>query len=293
MKLLSRSRRAVARLPIRPRRMNFRFQGFEQNRYWFDNDPVLTHFMNVLSVTFPDGERFFVDAVRAFRDQVDDPQRQKDISGFIGQEAMHSLEHKAFNDLVAGHGEGYDALVGEALGVAQRLLAGARKHLSAERQLAATAGLEHITAILADTILRRADMVEKMDPSVRPLWVWHAIEETEHKAVAFDLYQDVSGDYWQRQRAFFYGTAYLTVFSAYFTWRFLKEDGVHRRPLTLAKGLWKMFGYSFGHKGVVTQAIPAWFQYLRPGFHPWQDDNSHLLEQWRDTLPEPAVTAAA
>ena len=293
MKLLSRSRRAVQRLPIRPRRMNFRFKGLENTRYWFDDDPVLTHFMNVLSVTFPDGERFFVDAVRAFRDQVDDPQRQKDISGFIGQEAMHSLEHKAFNDLVAGHGEGYDALVGEALGVAQRLLAGARKHLSAERQLAATAGLEHITAILADTILRRADMVEKMDPSVRPLWVWHAIEETEHKAVAFDLYQDVSGDYWQRQRAFFYGTAYLTVFSAYFTWRFLKEDGVHRRPLTLAKGLWKMFGYSFGHKGVVTQAIPAWFQYLRPGFHPWQDDNSHLLEQWRDTLPEPAVTAAA
>ncbi|MBL7250335.1 metal-dependent hydrolase [Alloalcanivorax sp. C16-2] len=289
MKLLSRPRRAMARLPIRPRRMNFRFQGFEQSRYWFDNDPVLTHFMNVLSVTFPDGERFFVDAVRAFRDQVDDPQRQKDISGFIGQEAMHSLEHKAFNDLVAGHGDGYDALVNEALSVAQRLLAGARKHLSAERQLAATAGLEHITAILADTILKRGDMVEKMDPSVRPLWVWHAIEETEHKAVAFDLYQDVSGDYWRRQRAFFYGTAYLAVFSTYFTWRFLKEDGVHRRPLTLAKGLWKMFGY----RGVVSQAIPAWFQYLRPGFHPWQDDNSHLLEQWRATLPEPAVSEAA
>ena len=68
MKLLSRSRRAVQRLPIRPRRMNFRFKGLENTRYWFDDDPVLTHFMNVLSVTFPDGERFFVDAVRAFRD---------------------------------------------------------------------------------------------------------------------------------------------------------------------------------------------------------------------------------
>ncbi|GAA5126191.1 metal-dependent hydrolase [Alloalcanivorax gelatiniphagus] len=289
MTLFSRSRRAMARLPIRPRRMNFKFQGFEQSRYWFDNDPVLTHFMNVLSVTFPDGERFFVDAVRAFRDQVDDPQRQKDISGFIGQEAMHSLEHQAFNDLVAGQGPDQDALVNEALGVARRLLAGARKHLSAERQLAATAGLEHITAILADTILRRADMVEKMDPSVRPLWVWHAIEETEHKAVAFDLYQDVDGDYWRRQRAFFYGTAYLVAFSSYFTWRFLRQEGLHRRPLVLGKGLWKMFGY----KGVVSQAIPDWFQYLRPGFHPWQDDNSHLLEKWRATLPEPAVSAAA
>ncbi|HBS14603.1 MAG TPA: metal-dependent hydrolase, partial [Alcanivorax sp.] len=120
MKLLSRSRRAVQRLPIRPRRMNFRFKGLENTRYWFDDDPVLTHFMNVLSVTFPDGERFFVDAVRAFRDRVDDPQRQKDISGFIGQEAMHSLEHQAFNDLVSG--KGYEALVEKALGVTRHLL---------------------------------------------------------------------------------------------------------------------------------------------------------------------------
>ena len=287
MKLLSRSRRAVQRLPIRPRRMNFRFKGLENTRYWFDDDPVLTHFMNVLSVTFPDGERFFVDAVRAFRDRVDDPQRQKDISGFIGQEAMHSLEHQAFNDLVSG--KGYEALVEKALGVTRHLLAGGRKHLSAEEQLAATAGLEHITAILADTILRRGDMVEKMDPSVRDLWVWHSIEETEHKAVAFDLYQDVDGGYWRRQRTFFTGTAYLIGFSAYFTWQFLKQDGVNRQPLTLAKGLWKMFGY----RGVVSGAIPAWFQYLRPDFHPWQDDNTHLLDEWRATLPEPAVSAAA
>ena len=128
-----------------------------------------------------------------------------------------------------------------------------------------------------------------MDPSVRDLWVWHSIEETEHKAVAFDLYQDVDGGYWRRQRTFFTGTAYLIGFSAYFTWQFLKQDGVNRQPLTLAKGLWKMFGY----RGVVSAAIPAWFQYLRPDFHPWQDDNTHLLDAWRATLPEPAVSAAA
>ena len=186
-------------------------------------------------------------------------------------------------------GKGYEALVEKALGVTRHLLAGGRKHLSAEEQLAATAGLEHITAILADTILRRGDMVEKMDPSVRDLWVWHSIEETEHKAVAFDLYQDVDGGYWRRQRTFFTGTAYLIGFSAYFTWQFLKQDGVNRQPLTLAKGLWKMFGY----RGVVSAAIPAWFQYLRPDFHPWQDDNTHLLDAWRATLPEPAVSAAA
>lgn len=287
MRLLSRARRPRTKPAILPRRMNFAYQGLENTRYWFDDDPVLTHFMNVLSVTFPDGERFFVDAVRALRDRVDDPQRQKDISGFIGQEAMHSLEHKAFNDLVAG--KGYEALVERALVVTRKLLGGAREHLSAERQLAATAGLEHITAILADQILSHPEMVRKMDPSVRHLWVWHAIEETEHKAVAFDLYKDVSDDYWQRQRAFLMSSAYLVVFTGYFTWQFLKQDGVHRRPLTLGKGLWKLLGY----KGVVSQAFPAWLHYLRPGFHPWQDDNTDLLEKWRATLPSPAVSEAA
>ena len=107
--------------------------------------------------------------------------------------------------------------------------------------------------------------------------------------MAFDLYQDVENGYWKRQRAFLYGTAYLTAFSTYFTWQFLKHDGVHRQPLVLAKGLWKMFGY----KGVVSQAIPSWFQYLRPGFHPWQDDNSELADALRATLPEPAVSAVA
>lgn len=282
------SRRTRADKPvILPRRMNFAYQGLENTCYWYDDDPVLTHFMNVLSVTFPDGERFFVDAVRALRDRISDPQQQKDISGFIGQEAMHSLEHKAFNELIAG--KGYEKLEQRALKVTRQLLAGARKQLSAERQLAATAGLEHITAILANAILSRPDQVEKMDPAVRHLWLWHAIEETEHKAVAFDLYKDVGGSYWERQRAFFYGSLYLTVFTSYFTWQFLKQDGVHRRPLVLGKGLWKLFGY----RGVVSQVIPDWFQYLRPGFHPWQEDNTHLLEQWRKTLPEPAVSEAA
>ena len=49
----------------------------------------------------------------------------------------------------------------------------------------------------------------------------------------------------------------------------------------------------FGYRGVVSAAIPAWFQYLRPDFHPWQDDNTHLLDDWRATLPEPAVSAVA
>ncbi len=257
----------------------------ERPRHWHSGNARISRFYDALSMSFPPGEKSFIDSVRDFADGIEDEDLQKDIQGFIRQEADHTREHARYNATLNAQGVDVDfhtSLTAKPVELT-------RRYLSPKRNLARTVGMEHITAILADTILRRGDMVEKMDPSVRDLWVWHSIEETEHKAVAFDLYQDVDGGYWRRQRTFFTGTAYLIGFSAYFTWQFLKQDGVNRKPLTLAKGLWKMFGY----RGVVSGAIPAWFQYLRPDFHPWQDDNTHLLDEWRATLPEPAVSAAA
>ena len=98
---------------IIPQRMNFDFKGLA--KHWFDHEPVQTHLLNALSLTFPDGERFFVDSVRAFRDQAQSKEQQKEISGFIGQEAMHSLEHDTFNKMLAAMGYREEAEGGQAL----------------------------------------------------------------------------------------------------------------------------------------------------------------------------------
>ena len=92
---MARNHQKPAQVDISVRRMDFEFTDIP--RYWALNDPVCTHLLNALSLTFPDGERFFVDSVRALRDRVEDKARQKEISGFIGQEAMHSKEHETFN----------------------------------------------------------------------------------------------------------------------------------------------------------------------------------------------------
>ena len=92
--------RVTPHFPVR--RMDFTFG--RTPRYWWSGDPFMTHFMNNLSSLFPYGEKFFVDSVRAVRDQVRDRQLQKDISAFIGQEAMHSKEHAAYNEYAAEHG---------------------------------------------------------------------------------------------------------------------------------------------------------------------------------------------
>ncbi len=279
----SRKKKPANTLTITPQRMDFDFAGVP--KHWFDNDPVLSHFLNALSLTFPDGERFFVDAVRAFRDTVKDPERQKEISGFIGQEAMHSLEHDTFNKMLAAQGYREQAEGGQKL--ARYLIKQGRERLSAKKQLAATAALEHITAILANRLLKDPALLESMDPAVRDLWMWHAIEEIEHKAVAYDLYQDVCGDYRLRVRILLAASLALASYTSKYTWAFLKQDNLHRNPLVLARGAWRLFGFN----GLLTRTVPDFLQFLRPGFHPWQEDNSALVARWRGVLAETAEAA--
>lgn len=276
MKLFSRSTaRLPARTRIHPQRMGFDFQPAAVPRYWFNNDPVLTHFLNALSLSFPEGEQFFVDSVRHFRDTVKDPQRQQDISGFIGQEAMHSLEHKSFNAMLGA--QGYAAIAEKGHAVARYLCQEDRRRLSPRAQLAFTVGLEHITAILANALLSRPEILEQMDDSVRMLWMWHAIEEIEHKAVAFDLYRDIDPGYYMRVRAFLSGSLGLLLFGSTYTWRLLKQDGLHRHPVKLARGGWRL-------GRLLLSALPDYLDYLRPDFHPWQDDNSALTARFKQQV---------
>jgi len=281
---MARNHQKPAQVDISVRRMDFTFTDIP--RYWALNDPVCTHFLNALSLTFPDGERFFVDSVRALRDRVEDKVRQKEISGFIGQEAMHSKEHETFNQMLEG--QGYGPVIEPALKLTRFLLARARTMLTPKQMLGATAGLEHITAILAQRMLRDPKLIEGLDPSVRALWVWHAIEEIEHKAVAFDLYQDVVGSYWGRVRLLLAGSTGLLGYCVRYTWAFLKADGLHTNPKVLARGLWRLFGWN----GIVSGVIPDYLQYFRPGFHPWQEDNSSMIARWKEILPQPSNAAA-
>ncbi|MCD6060017.1 MAG: hypothetical protein K0S16_328 [Moraxellaceae bacterium] len=284
---LRSTRKPAPAVRIKPQRMGFDFDPETVPRYWFGNDPVLTHFLNALSLSFPDGEQFFVDSVRHFRNVVHDEQRQKDISGFIGQEAMHSLEHRSFNAMLQA--QGYDYVAKKGAAVARYLCNEGRKRFSPRAQLAFTAGLEHITAILANAMLSRPELLEQMDESVRMLWLWHAIEETEHKAVAFDLYKDIDPGYRMRVRAFLSGSLGLLLFSSAYTWRFLRQDGMHRRPLHLARGGLRLARLLFS-------VMPDYLDYLRPGFHPWDDDNSELIAQYKrlvDTAVAPQYRKAA
>lgn len=260
-------------LEIPVRNLRFHDKGEPAPRWWLANDPVATAFFNALSCTFPAGEKFFIDSVRRFRDEVDAP-LQEQIAAFIAQESIHTREHVVFNKLAKDAGYDVEALENRA----KKALEFARKR-SARRQLAATCALEHFTAILAHQLLKNdgRDLDGAPEEAAR-LWCWHAMEEIEHKAVAFDTYMAVTRrltpPHRYLMRVFAMIMASLILFA---TVRgnmtdLYREDGFNGR------GVWKRTRrYLFGRSGLLRRALPDYLRYFKPGFHPWDHDDRALL----------------
>ena len=255
-----------AAIEIKPVRKNFTFENVP--RYWYDNNPLITHVMNAMSLTFPDGEQFFVDSVRAFREHHTDERQKQHIRGFIGQEAMHSLEHDHFNEFLKT--QGYEQQVKGGTKLARFMIKRIQARKSAVDQLATTAALEHITAVLGRWLMTERTL-SRLDPSVRALWLWRGIEETEHKAVAFDLLQNVTGgDYLTRVRAMPAAVIELITYAAIYSQEFLKADGLLSRPSVYLRGVRELTRTG----GMARMLLPAILEYFDPAFHPWQDDDS-------------------
>lgn len=264
----------AASFPVR--HMDFSFTNSQ--KFWFGGDPFMSHFMNNLSSLFPYGENFFVDSVRAVRDQVSEPQLKKDISAFIGQEAMHSKEHAAYNDYASKHGIDLERL---ELRI-KVLLEWVTKITTKKQRLAATCALEHFTATMAEQLLQREDLTTQMnDPKLYQLWMWHAIEENEHKAVCYDVYQKIYGGYFTRVGMMALSTVIFFGVIGWFQLHLLRKDGQLFNWRSWGKGLKTLLG---PRNGFLTKLILPYLDYYRPGFHPFDHDSKVLEKRWRERL---------
>jgi len=247
--------------------------------YWFNNNPFLTHFLTAFSAIFPEGESFMIHTVRLFRADISGNKAlHKDCGGFIGQEAHHSNEHSIINDFMVKRGVPVDKL--EAFIDWWVPLV---KGLPEKDQMAITGAAEHLTALFGDMVLRNPDIINQVDPAVRPIWVWHAIEEIEHKAVTYDLFEAVDGSYVRRVYGYAIALTFLSLFVTYGTALFMIEDRKNFSFSGTAKGLWWMIGLG-KNAGYLRKSAPFLFEYFKLDFHPWKDDNSHLIEEWRPEL---------
>ncbi len=252
------------------RRMDYVFENTE--RYWMANDPIATHYFTSLSLLFPEGEKYFVESVRAVRDLVkNNPQLEKDIGAFIGQEAMHSKEHHAFHATARKYNLDPDSLEKNVGVILRKYFTFGNPKLN----LAITAGLEHFTAVIVVEMMAKISH-EMTDDTIRHLWLWHSIEETEHKAVAFDVYQEIYGSgvsaYLPRVAMFSLGVAMLFTVQTDMMIRLIARD----KQLGNLKS-WAKF---MGTIGLGLPALtPQFLKYFHPKFHPNDTDESQLVAE--------------
>lgn len=243
-----------------------------------NGDIVMSHVLAVLSSVFPDGEDYFVRSVEAARDQIGDPKLLQDVDGFVGQESMHGREHRVLNERLAQLG--YPT---RAIGAYVRWLFRTRERFHNKRlHLAFTAALEHYTATLAETLLSDPDAREEIGHlGVRHLLIWHALEEAEHKAVAFDAYRALGGT--ERMRvATMWMTHVLFVLetSIWAAVSIAMDPDARRHPVRLARSLVRLPRSPFARP----QAVRQLFEYNRRGFHPNDRDTTKLISRWRSEL---------
>jgi predicted metal-dependent hydrolase len=258
-----------------------------------DGDLILSHVAASLSAVFPDGEDFFVRSVRHYRDQITDPELKRQVAGFIGQEAMHGREHRALNDRLDQLGyptKPVERLTKWGLETRERIA-------PAKANLAMTAALEHFTATLAELVLTSEETRALFGhDEVRNLFLWHALEESEHKAVAFDVYKAVGGGERLRRwtmNAMRFG--FVVGMAVQVAIGLLLDRETYRRGKL--RRSWRKF-----RKSPIMQR-ELWDQlrdYNRPDFHPDDSDTTELVERWRNelfgsqgTLNDKLATAAA
>lgn len=258
---------------------------------WHDAGVHVTQFFNAMSLFFPDGERFFIHAVRHYRERIQDPELQKAVTGFIGQEAMHGREHTECNEMLDHAG-----LPGSSQQqFVYRLLERVKRRAPKPMQLSATIALEHLTAIMASALLSDERVVGQAEPHFARMWRWHALEETEHKAVAYDVWLAVMPktllSYMMRVWGLIIATAIFWPLVMLFHWRILRADPA-ARP-NLFSGYLKMWRWQFFSPGPLRRAAREWFDYFKPGFHPWDHNNRQHLQQLEPLVREIETAQAA
>jgi predicted metal-dependent hydrolase len=263
-----------------------RFNRGTNPRRWWAGEPFGTAWHNALSATFPRGEAFFIEAVKAHREGAP-PKLDAEIRAFVKQEINHTREHIAFNRLAEDAGydiKAIDARVAELLALT--------KDRPAIANLAVTMALEHYTAMMAAEFLANPAHFKDADPEVRDMWRWHSAEEIEHKGVAFDTWSHATRDWKPSKRWQVRSLVMLTVTARFFKNRWtdslalLEQDGI-----TGWKAKWGLFKYLTATPGIVRRIFPAWLAYFKPGFHPWDHDDRALITLYEGDFEDAVMPA--
>ncbi len=259
------------------RKPNFHFSE-NIEKHWLGSSPFKTHFLNSLTIIFPSGEKYFIRSVRSCLKRITNEETKTDALNFIKQEAQHALEHQRFFTVLRKQGYNPDLLFKIVDTIVSKILEPINSN---DFNMALTAGLEHLTALISEISLDN-DFLADAPVQLRALYDWHAAEEIEHRSVAFDIFQEISGNYPARILALIYGNMILAALTTGITSYLLIKDGEFLKNKTFRDA----FDLFFVKEKLFYRSSKIFLRYLNPQFHPGDEDIDDLahnifnLHQW-------------
>lgn len=264
--------------PIPIRHMDFHFDEKSMSKYCWDDNAFGSAFILTFSFLIPAGERLVIETMRAYRHKIRDPELKARVTGLIGQEAMHSKVHEEFNQVYKSKGIPVDRISAAGEWFFQKHLP---RILPLPAQLAVTCAIEHFTAMMAERAFNEIELNEKLDEGAREFLLWHLLEETEHKSVAFDVYLDQVGNERLRKWALRFIVAYTVPLFTFSIQQILSTPGYVQNLNKTREG----FAYWFGpRQGYLATLQPSMNKYFRSDYHPNMIKTDEILAEWGEKM---------
>jgi predicted metal-dependent hydrolase len=279
---------------LKPRRVSFDWSQVPVQ--WVPDDPLTTHTIDVLHLLLPAGERWFVHIYKQVLPMITDERLKADVKGFMGQEAVHARAHTAVLDHLDAHGLDPTPFTKDVeflfnrLGGDDAVPAFMRSWWLIAR-VGVVAAIEHFTAVLGAWILDSPALDEAgADPTMLDLLRWHGAEEVEHRSVAFDVFQHISGNWFRRVLA-------MMIVAPTMVWLFRRGarflcsiDPGYDGPLPTMRDYARAAKRRrLPARRELLLAVP---RYCRPSYHPSQEGDTCVALAYLAASPA-AIAAAA
>ncbi|HUU74170.1 MAG TPA: metal-dependent hydrolase [Burkholderiales bacterium] len=237
---------------------------------WRPDNPVVTHLFNGLSLVKPYLEPYLAKSTQAAIPYIDVPELVRDMHAFSAQESRHFECHRRLNEILKSNG--YPELAQVEQKMARSY--GRLRKKSLRTQLAYNAGFECMTNGFTNWMInKRTTLFAGGSPHVVSFFLMHAVEETEHKTVAFDLYMAYSGKYWPRALGVIHGSFHVLGFSLAGMFTALKKDrqlGKPRSTLSVVREVGSM----------IYNVAPYLLRALLPWHNPRRDEDPQWMKDW-------------
>lgn len=252
--------------PVRDLRFKF---PKDLKRYWYQGCPARTYIFNAISIIVPAFEGLAISSIKPFEYNLKNSQLKKIVGDFISQESSHGSAFIQLNHVLKKQGYPVKKLQKLSLNFFKKF----SSKLSSKTHLALTVATEHLTAVFSEITLNDR-LFNNSEPVCKKLFLWHAVEEIEHKSVAIDVYNNISGGYLRRCGAMIFVSMIFFGLVAFNFFELIRHD----KKLFNIKLYIKTISFLFFKERFFLKMCFGVFRFFKPKFHPWDKDDSSLIQ---------------